>query len=193
MLLSSAIRWTLDQYQLTGVFAGWRFSHQDDLRSLHYQGFAAVVDRWVVTRSDRAVRLPGQLPHERALSTLGDHLRSSVEKLLFAEQQALIDTYRSWSERYATSLADLEEEREAAAARLRARMEEAGYASPRLRVPHPRTADACRELLRSTVSCGTSARCRARSSAGWDDGAWRLSASDTTARAMSWPRTGRVQ
>ena len=128
MLLSSAIRWILDQYQLTGVFADWWFSHQDDLRSLDYRGFAAAVDRWVVTRSDRAVRLPGQLAHERVLNTLGDDLRSRVQKLLFAEQQALIDTYRSWGERYATSLVALEEEREAAAARLRARMEELGYA-----------------------------------------------------------------
>jgi type I restriction enzyme M protein len=118
----------LDQYQLTGVFADWWFNHQDDLRSLDDRGFAAVVDRWAVMHSDRAQYLPGQLPYERVLNTLGDDLRSRVERLLFAEQQALIDTYRSWGERYATSLVDLEEEREATAARLKARMESLGYA-----------------------------------------------------------------
>jgi type I restriction enzyme M protein len=69
----------LDQYQLTGVFADWWFAHQDDLRSLDYRGFAAVVDRWVVTRSDRALCLPGGLAHERVLNILGDDLRSRVE------------------------------------------------------------------------------------------------------------------
>lgn len=118
----------LDQYQLTGIFADWWFNHQDDFRSLDYRGFAAVIDRWTTTRRDRALRVPEQLAQERVLNTLGDDLRSHVEKLVFAEQQALTDTYRSWGERYATSLVDLEEEREAAAARLRARLEELGYA-----------------------------------------------------------------
>jgi hypothetical protein len=50
-----------------------------------------------------------------------------VEKLVSAKKQALIDTYHSWGEQYATSLADLEEQQENATARLMARLEELGY------------------------------------------------------------------
>jgi type I restriction enzyme M protein len=118
----------LDQFQLTGVFADWWFDRQDDLRSLDCRGFAGVIDRWAATRGDRALREPEQLAHERVLNTFGDDLRSRVEKLVSAKRQALADTYRLWGERYATSLVDLEEQSEEAAARLKARLRELGYA-----------------------------------------------------------------
>ena len=58
---------------------------------------------------------------------LGDDLRSRVEKLIFLERQKLADVYRSWGERYAISLADLEEQREEVATRLMARIQALGY------------------------------------------------------------------
>lgn len=118
----------LDQYQLTGVFAAWWSDRQDDLRSLDNWGFPRVIDRWGTTYSDRPVDIPENLARERVLGVLGDDLRSRVEKLVATKRQALVDTYRSWGDRYATSLVDLEEQREAAAARLKSRLGEIGYA-----------------------------------------------------------------
>lgn len=118
----------LDQFKLTGVFADWWSDHEEDFRSLDHRGFSGVIDRWVTAHSDSDLRVPKQLGHERVLNTLGDDLRSRVERVVFAERQALADTYRSWGERYATSLADLEEQRKTAAARLKNRLEELGYA-----------------------------------------------------------------
>ena len=117
----------LDQYQLMGAFADWWFDHYDDFRSLDLRGFAGVIDRWATTRHPLASNSPSRSARERVLGTLGDDLRSRVEKLVFLERQKLTDAYRSWGERYAISLVDLEEQREAVAARLRARMQELGY------------------------------------------------------------------
>jgi hypothetical protein len=58
---------------------------------------------------------------------IGDDLRARVEKLVFSERQEMADTYCSWGDRYATSLIDLEEQREVVAARLKARIQELGY------------------------------------------------------------------
>lgn len=117
----------LDQYQLMGAFADWWFDHYDDFRSLDLRGFTGVIDRWATTRHPLASNSPSRSARERVLGTLGDDLRSRVEKLVFLERQKLTDVYRSWGERYAISLVDLEEQREAVAARLRARMKALGY------------------------------------------------------------------
>ena len=117
----------LDQYQLTGIFADWWSDHHDDFRSLELRGFAGVIDRWATTRRSRAPHATEQSAHDRVLDTLGDDLRSRVERLVFAKRQALADTYRSWGERYATSLIDLEKQRDVIAARFKARMEELGH------------------------------------------------------------------
>lgn len=116
----------LDQYQLTGAFAAWWSDRQDDLRSLDHRGFPGVIDRWAAS-DDRASYLPETLARERVLVVLGDDLRSRVERLVAAERQGLVDVYRSWGDRYATSLTDLERQSEATAARLRYRLEELGY------------------------------------------------------------------
>lgn len=115
----------LDQFQLTGAFADWWADHQDDLRSLSLRGFQGVIDRWAAIRNRRASQ--AQTASEQVLSTLGEDFRSRVESLVSTERQALADTYRSWGERYATSLVDLEAQRDIAAARLSARLEELGY------------------------------------------------------------------
>ena len=125
-LLSQGI---LDQYQLTGAFADWWFDHYDDFRSLDLRGFTGVIERWATTRLPLASHTPERSAHDRVLDTLGDDLRSRVEKLVFLERQKLADTYRSWGERYATSLIDLEEQRDVVAARLKARIEEIGSPS----------------------------------------------------------------
>jgi type I restriction enzyme M protein len=120
-------RKVLDQYQLRGAFADWWTGHRDDLRSLSLRGFQGVIDRWAAIRSRKAVHTQTQTTSELVLSALGEDLRSRVEILVSAERQALVDTFRSWGERYATSLVDLETRRKAAAARLNARLEELGY------------------------------------------------------------------
>lgn len=116
----------LDRYQLTGTFAAWWADRQDDLRSLDLRGFPGVIDRWAVA-DGRPSYLPGSLARERVLDVLGNDLCSRVEKLVAAERQELVDVYRSWGDRYGTSFTDLERQSEAAAARLRARLEELGY------------------------------------------------------------------
>lgn len=118
----------LDHYQLIGVFAEWWSDRQDDLRSLAHWGFPGVIDRWVTIYNDPSLRVPEHLMHERVLSALGDDLQLRVEKLVAAERQALVDMYRSWGDRYATSLVELEDQREAAVARLKARLGELGHA-----------------------------------------------------------------
>ncbi|WP_405012214.1 N-6 DNA methylase [Kitasatospora sp. NBC_01539] len=116
----------LDQYQLTGIFAAWWAGRQDDLRSLDHRGFLGVIDRWAVADGG-ASDFTDALAREQVLEVLGEDLRSRVEQLVAAERQGLVDLYRSWGDRYATSLVDLERQNEAAAARLRFRLRELGY------------------------------------------------------------------
>ncbi|MFD3732900.1 N-6 DNA methylase [Streptomyces sp. NPDC058632] len=116
----------LDRYQLTGAFAAWWAVRQDDLRSLERRGFPGVIDRWTVA-DGRPSYLPESLACERVLDVLGKDLCDRVERLAAAERQGLVDLYRSWGDRYGTSYTDLERQSEAAAERLRARLEELGY------------------------------------------------------------------
>jgi type I restriction enzyme M protein len=117
----------LDQYQLRGTFASWWFDHHDDLRSLDLRGFTGVLERWTATSRSSAMHAPNRSAREQVFAALGDDLRSRTERLIFLERQELSDTYRSWGERYATSLVDLEEQREAVKARLEMRIQELGY------------------------------------------------------------------
>ncbi|TXJ80633.1 SAM-dependent DNA methyltransferase [Streptomyces lavendulae] len=117
----------LDQYQLAGAFAAWWSDRHDDLRSLDLRGFSGVIDRWATADGGLSSHLPANLARERVLDVLGEDLRSRVGKLVAAERQELIDIYRSWGDRYETSLMDLEKQSEATTARLRARLEELGY------------------------------------------------------------------
>jgi type I restriction enzyme M protein len=116
----------LDRYQLAGGFAAWWSDRHDDLRSLDDRGFSGVIDRWAAADGQRSY-LPETLAYERVLDVLGDDLRTRMERLVAAERQGLVDIYRSWGDRYATSLTDLERQSEDAAARLRARLKELGY------------------------------------------------------------------
>ncbi|MFJ3081719.1 N-6 DNA methylase [Streptomyces halstedii] len=116
----------LDRYQLTGAFAAWWAVRQDDLRSLDLRSFPGVITRWAVA-DGRPSYLPEGLARERVLEVLGDDLCSRVERLAAAKRQGMVDVYRSWGDRYETSISDLERQSEAAATRLRVRLEELGY------------------------------------------------------------------
>ena len=76
----------LDQYQLTGAFANWWFDHYDDFRSLDLRSFTGVIERWGTSRLSPASHAPERSAHDRVLYTLGDDLRSRVEKLVFLER-----------------------------------------------------------------------------------------------------------
>lgn len=110
----------LTGYQLSGVFAAWWYDHHDEVKSLDQRGFPGLMERWGMGTDESA--------HGRVLHRLGDALRARVDALATAERQVLATTYQTWGERYATSLADLDERREAAAARLRSRLGDLGYA-----------------------------------------------------------------
>ncbi|MEU6952295.1 class I SAM-dependent DNA methyltransferase [Streptomyces sp. NPDC045714] len=119
----------LDRYQLSGAFAAWWSNRHDDLRSLSLRGFSGVIDRWAAADvAGQSSYLPHGVARERVLDVLGADLYSRVEKLVVAERQGLINVYRSWGDRYETSLMDLERQSEAAAARLGARLKDLGYA-----------------------------------------------------------------
>lgn len=118
----------LDRYQLSGVFAAWWSTWHDDLRALDQSGFQAVTGRWDTTGTGRTSRIPEDEARDRVLRRLGTDLCSRTQTLVAAERQKLADTYRSWGDRYATSLIHLEAQRDATAARLRSRLRELGYA-----------------------------------------------------------------
>jgi len=117
----------LDQYQLNGAFAAWWSDWYDDLKTLDRSRFQAVVDRWE-TSAGQTSRIPEHEARERVLHRLGADLSSHTQTLVAVERQKLVDIYRSWGDRYATSLTQLEAQRESAAARLRSRLRELGYA-----------------------------------------------------------------
>lgn len=108
----------LDEHRLVGVFADWWEAHHDDLRELsrafRHQGAGspAVID----------MKLRGA-----ALDMLEEDLTARVKNLVALERQWLVDVYRSWGDRYETSLLDLERRCETSAARLRSRLRELGY------------------------------------------------------------------
>ncbi|MER5290710.1 N-6 DNA methylase [Streptomyces pharetrae] len=120
----------LDRYQLLGAVASWWAEHEDDLQALSAYGFPGVVRRWSSLAKDRS-RLPERSqPGEEAgfvLSVLGNDLYRRIEHLVSDECQNLVDTYLRWGQRYATSMADLEERYHTAANRLRNRMAALGY------------------------------------------------------------------
>ncbi|MDX3188673.1 N-6 DNA methylase [Streptomyces sp. MN03-5084-2B] len=102
----------LDEFQLSGVFADWWAGSYDELRRLN-QGMRGEI------KSD-----------EDIIEILGQRLLEQLKKVAAAERQALVDLYRSWGDRYATSLRGLGEKRAAGERRLEARLRSLGYPSP---------------------------------------------------------------
>ena len=117
----------LDAYQLGGAFAAWWSAWHDDLRILDQSGFQAVINRWDGVTTDWLYRGPEPEARERVFGRLVADLCARTQALVVSERQKLADIYRSWGERYATSLASLEAQRDAAVARLRSRLQHLGY------------------------------------------------------------------
>jgi type I restriction enzyme M protein len=65
---------------------------------------------------------------EMVLKFLNEDLRSRLDRFVAADRRLLVDAYRLWGEKYAVTLTDLEEQRDAAAARLGGYLKELGYA-----------------------------------------------------------------
>ncbi|MFF7561490.1 N-6 DNA methylase [Streptomyces pseudovenezuelae] len=123
----------LDRYQLLGAVASWWSDQEDALRALTAYGFPAVLRHWRSIPRDRTdPRRPPKNFHppgdaQSVLDVLGDSLRRRVGHLVTGERQKLVETYLRWGERYATSMADLEDRYRTAADRLRDRMTDLGY------------------------------------------------------------------
>ncbi|MFE0739292.1 hypothetical protein [Streptomyces sp. NPDC058855] len=62
------------------------------------------------------------------LDFLNADLYARMTRFVAADRRALVDAFRNWGEKYAVTLSDLEQEREASAKRLRGYLEELGYA-----------------------------------------------------------------
>ncbi|MGH3834369.1 MAG: N-6 DNA methylase [Pseudonocardiaceae bacterium] len=65
---------------------------------------------------------------EMALRFLKEDLHSRMERFVAAGRRVLIDAYKTWGDKYAVTLADLEAERDAATARLTGYLRELRYA-----------------------------------------------------------------
>ncbi|MEU1882947.1 N-6 DNA methylase [Streptosporangium sp. NPDC020072] len=91
----------VDRYRLAGVFASWWSIHKDDLRRAEFQA-----------------------------DDLGKDLRAALEQRASMELQQLVNLYRSWGERYGTSLADLDSLRETGRVALARRLKSLGFTLP---------------------------------------------------------------
>ncbi|WP_371644361.1 type I restriction-modification system subunit M [Streptomyces sp. NBC_00597] len=65
---------------------------------------------------------------ETVLRFLNDDLRARMDRFISVGRRELIHAYRTWGEKYAVTLADLEVQRDTAAARLAGYLKEIGYA-----------------------------------------------------------------
>lgn len=116
----------LDHYQVSGALANWWSDREDDLRAVAVRGFVGVINRWGSTRSKLISDSAGDV-EQQVLGVLGDDLVSRIAKMTALERQDLVNTYRSWVDRYGVSLADLEEQRAVASARLQSRLRDLGF------------------------------------------------------------------
>lgn len=74
-----------------------------------------------------AAALPHHDAQEMVLRFLGDDLRARMERFVADGRRSLIETYQTWGKKYAVTLADLDAQGDAAAARLAAYLKELGY------------------------------------------------------------------
>ncbi|CAM5504746.1 DNA methylase adenine-specific domain-containing protein OS=Streptomyces aurantiogriseus OX=66870 GN=GCM10010251_05780 PE=4 SV=1 [Streptomyces aurantiogriseus] len=123
----------LDRYQLLGAVASWWSEHEDDLRALSAYGFSGVVRRRHSLARGRAGVPSRPKPLRQSeevdyvMGMLGSDLYGRIEQLVTGERQKLVEAYLRWGERYATSMADLEDRYRTAANRMRQRMADLGY------------------------------------------------------------------
>ncbi len=74
-----------------------------------------------------AIGLSDDEAREMALCFLKADLRARMERFVAARRRELVDALQGWGDKYAVTLADLEAERDAAAARLGSYLKELGY------------------------------------------------------------------
>jgi type I restriction enzyme M protein len=109
----------LDEHQLTGVFADWWAAHRDDLREL------ANASRHDTLAPAANAKLRKTIPN-----SLEEDLTERAKKLVRLARQELVETYRSWVDRYGTSLQELNVRRAESEDRLRWRLRHLGYDWP---------------------------------------------------------------
>ena len=117
-LLPSAV---LDEYQLIGVFADWWEGNRDNLRALG--GFFSYL-------RDGGMEVVSDEERESLYEKIEIDLTMRVKKVVAVERQKLVEAYRSWWDRYGTSLLDLENRLVASQQRLKLRLRDLGYPWP---------------------------------------------------------------
>ncbi|MGW5058540.1 N-6 DNA methylase [Streptomyces sp. NPDC004096] len=75
-----------------------------------------------------AEKLTPTQAQEVVLRFLNADLYARMTRFVVADRRGLVDVFRNWGEKYAVTLTDLEQQREASAKRLRGYLEELGYA-----------------------------------------------------------------
>ncbi|GAA4552753.1 type I restriction-modification system subunit M [Amycolatopsis samaneae] len=75
-----------------------------------------------------AVALPDHDARDMVLRFLRDDLRARMERFVAVDRRALTDAYKTWGDKYAVTVADIEAQRDAAASRLAAYLKDLGYA-----------------------------------------------------------------
>ncbi|WP_267593087.1 type I restriction-modification system subunit M [Carbonactinospora thermoautotrophica] len=85
---------------------------------------AAFVERL----SAAAARLDATMEEDLVLRIFKADLQARLDREIAAGRRALVDRFRTWADKYAVTLRDLEAERDAAAARLEGFLKELGYA-----------------------------------------------------------------
>ncbi|WP_405442376.1 N-6 DNA methylase [Streptomyces niveus] len=89
---------------------------------------ATIKASFVAELEAAAKRLTPAQAQEVVLGFLNADLYARMTRFVTADRRALVDAFRNWGEKYAVTLSDLEQEREASAKRLRGYLEELGYA-----------------------------------------------------------------
>ncbi|MFK0221595.1 N-6 DNA methylase [Streptomyces vinaceus] len=75
-----------------------------------------------------AAELSASEAQETVLTFLDDDLRARMHRFVAAGRQEMVAAYRNWGSKYAVTLADLEQQRDASAERLSGFLKELGYA-----------------------------------------------------------------
>lgn len=89
---------------------------------------AEIKTSFVTKLEGAAKELTATQAQEVVLGFLREDLFARMNRFVATDRRALVDAFRNWGEKYAVTLTDLEQEREASAKRLRGYLEELGYA-----------------------------------------------------------------
>jgi type I restriction enzyme M protein len=98
------------------------------IRSSAQKKLAALAKRFLATLNMAVASLPPNEERELVLKILEEDLASRLDARIASARQAMINRFCTWADKYAVSLDQLESDRNAAATRLAAYIEELGYA-----------------------------------------------------------------